>query len=50
MIEYIPAAEIKEENIVEMSEELINKDMSDINVGELYEDYVSPDNLYGFND
>lgn len=48
-IEYVKTID-KEENTISIDSDVVNKDMSEIDVGELYEDYVSEDNVFGFND
>lgn len=48
-IEYVKTID-KEENTISIDSDIVNKDMSEIDVGELYEDYVSEDNVFGFND
>lgn len=48
-IEYVKTID-KEENTISIDSNVVNKDMSEIDVGELYEDYVSEDNAFDFND
>lgn len=48
-IEYVKTID-KEENTISIDSNVVNKDMSEIDVDELYEDYVSEDNAFGFND
>lgn len=48
-IEYVETID-KEENTISIDSDVINKDMSEIEVGNLYEDYISEDNAFGFND
>lgn len=48
-IEYVKTID-KEENTISIDSDVVNKDMSEIDVVELYEDYVSEDNAFGFND
>lgn len=48
-IEYVKTID-KEENTISIDSDVVNKDISEIDVGELYEDYVSEDNVFGFND
>lgn len=48
-IEYVKTID-KEENTISIDSDVVNKDMSEIDVVELYEDYVSEDNVFGFND
>lgn len=47
-IEYVKTID-KEENTISIDSDVVNKDMSEIDVGELYEDYVSEENAFGFN-
>lgn len=48
-IEYVKTTD-KEENTISINSDVVNKDASEIDVGKLYEDYVSEDNAFGFND
>lgn len=48
-IEYIENTD-REENTISIESDVVDKDMSEIEVGSLYEDYVSEDNYLGFND
>ena len=47
-IEYVKTID-KEENTISIDSDVVNKDMSEIDVSELYEDYVAEDNAFGFN-
>jgi hypothetical protein len=47
-IEYVETVD-KEENTISIDSDVVNKDISEIEVGSLYEDYVSEDNAFGFN-